>query len=362
MKVIFIGDPHFHTDNVQEINIFIPRLEELIQKTKPDLICVGGDLLHTHERLHSTPLNKINELLLMVKKYAFTYVLVGNHDYCNNQQFLTDNHWMNALKEWDNICIVDKVVYHLQDGYKFIFCPYTPPGRFVEALNIGAHENDSKWQDADCIFAHQEFSGWKIGVIVSFEGDKWPLDYPQVVSGHIHGKQKPQNNIFYTGSAMQHAFGESEQNIIAELFWENPGEVYTCIEHDLELPRKKMIAAEVEDIENVTVPEDDNKYKIVVSGNYESFKAMKKTKKYRELVKAGTKVVFKPQKIAKEKKDLEKVLNKITEEISDKDFKSILQALIVKEKDPYLFQAYEQIINDKRINIDDVMFLNVQEN
>ena len=37
-------------------------------------------------------------------------LLVGNHDYINNQQFLTNNHWMNAMKDWNNVTIIDKVI------------------------------------------------------------------------------------------------------------------------------------------------------------------------------------------------------------------------------------------------------------
>ena len=38
---------------------------------------------------------------------------------------------------------------------------------------------------------------------------------PFILSGHIHSNQKLQRNIYYPGSSMQHAFGESDRNIIA---------------------------------------------------------------------------------------------------------------------------------------------------
>ena len=94
---------------------------------------------------------------------------------------------------------------------KFIFVPYVPPGRFEEALRTLKDD----WISASCIFAHQEFAGCKMGAIVSIEGDKWDIKNPIVISGHIHSKQQPQKNIYYSGSAMQHAFGESAKNIIA---------------------------------------------------------------------------------------------------------------------------------------------------
>ncbi len=36
--------------------------------------------------------------------------------------------------------------------------------------------------------------------------------FPLVISGHIHSEQRPQKNIFYPGSVIQHALGESEDN------------------------------------------------------------------------------------------------------------------------------------------------------
>ena len=38
-----------------------------------------------------------------------TIVIVGNHDLINNQQFLTQNHWMNAMKDWENVRVIDDV-------------------------------------------------------------------------------------------------------------------------------------------------------------------------------------------------------------------------------------------------------------
>ena len=109
VKILTIGDPHFKIDNILEIEIFVDRLEELAEKEQPDIIICLGDLLHTHERLHTTPLNKAYDFVNRLRKIALTYVIVGNHDYIQNQQFLTENHWMNAMKEWENVIIVDKV-------------------------------------------------------------------------------------------------------------------------------------------------------------------------------------------------------------------------------------------------------------
>jgi DNA repair exonuclease SbcCD nuclease subunit len=347
--VLCIGDPHIQISNIPETDLLIERLINLATQKKPDLIIVLGDILHTHERLHTIALNKAYELINNMRLISKTYVLVGNHDMINNQVFLNENHWLSGMKEWENTVIVDKVLTETINSEKFIFVPYVPPGRFQEALNtIG-----SEWKDCSCIFAHQEFSGCKMGAIISVEGDKWPIAYPQVVSGHIHSRQIPQENIYYTGSAMQHAFGESEKNIIAYLIFQN--KKYEREEIDLQLPRKKIVYMDVEDVDNYEVPQTEDTLKVTLSGNYDQFKALKKTKKYKNLLDKGVKVIFKPKKIKKE--DENTTVSKEDQTSVSSDFKSILDSIINDQKDPYLFRAYELIVNGKEICLDDVMFL-----
>jgi hypothetical protein len=265
---------------------------------------------------------------------------------CNNQQFLNGNHWMNGMKEWDNVTIVDTIVPLEVDDKLFLFCPYVPNGRFEEALDT--YEGD--WKDASCIFAHQEFRGCKMGAIISIDGDNWKESYPHVISGHIHSRQKIQDNVYYPGSAMQHAFGESTKNIIAYVEF-NEDRDYILDEVDLKLPRKRIVYKEVEDMEEYEPPaESKDKIKVTISGNYEQFKAFKKTKKYKNLIKKGAKIVFKPKKLKTDKAALPEVEQ-------ESDFRVILAKLINHEKDEYLFQVYEHMVNGKIISEDDVLFL-----
>lgn len=349
VTVLFCGDPHFMVSNIPEVELFIERMTALANEKKPDLIICAGDLLHTHERLHTLPLNKAYEFIDKMRKISKTYVLVGNHDYIQNQQFLTDNHWMNGMKEWDNTIIVDRVVTEVINNVLFTFVPYVPPGRFQEALST-LDENVALWRESDCIFAHQEFFGCKMGAIVSVEGDKWPLDYPEVISGHIHSKQKPQQNVYYSGSAMQHAFGESSKNIIAYLTFESEQKGYRLDEIDLNLPRKKIVYMDVENVDDYELPDTDDKIKITVSGVYEQFKALKKTKKYKKLVKDGVKVVFKAKKIEHEKKLSEKIVDETA-------FSTILSEIVNQQKDSYLYETYELVVNNHTITHKDVVYL-----
>ena len=327
VKILTIGDPHFKIDNILEIEIFVDRLEELAEKEQPDIIICLGDLLHTHERLHTTPLNKAYDFVNRLRKIALTYVIVGNHDYIQNQQFLTENHWMNAMKEWENVIIVDKVCTLSKNEINFLLCPYVPNGRFEEALNT----LDMDWKTwPTCIFAHQEFFGCKMGAIISSDGDKWDLSYPLVVSGHIHSKQSPQANIYYTGSALQHAFGESEVNIIPIFTFKN--NKYTVDEINLNLPRKKIIYVDIENVDKFVSNDTSDSVKLTLSGNYDEFKAFKKTQKYKDIVSNGTKIVFKEPRKQIESNSLS----------PHTDFTKILHTLVMSTPD--VLEFYDRII------------------
>ena len=349
---IVVGDPHIKTTNIPEFNLFLERLLILIEDRKPDFIVDLGDTLNDHERLHTTALNKAYEFIDKLRNLAPTYVLVGNHDATTNTIFLTDNHWLNGMKEWKNVVVVDTVRTLKVNNQLFMFCPYVPNGRFIEALDTCQEES---WKKATCIFAHQEFYGCSMNAITSVEGDRWKESYPNVISGHIHAKQKLQSNIYYTGSAMQHAFGESTKNIIAVVTFgekDTAAGAYDLEEVDLKLPRKKIVHTTVEDMDSYEVPEEEDKdsVKITISGVYEQFKSFKKTKKYKEIIKSGTKIVFKPKKIQTETKvELENE--------QESDFRVILSSLVNQAKDPYLYQTHEYIVNGKDISENDVLFL-----
>jgi DNA repair exonuclease SbcCD nuclease subunit len=352
IKVLICGDPHIQVNNITEINMFMKKLMESAIENKPDFFVCLGDVLHTHEHLHSMAMNKAYEFINNMRQITKTFVLVGNHDAYNNQIYLNDNHWMNGMKEWENTTIVDRVVKYEIDNKKFLFSPYVPPKKFEEALNT----INEPWNDSSCIFAHQEFEGCKMGAIISVDGDKWALDNPLVISGHIHSRQIPQPNIYYSGSALQHAFGESEKNIIAYFTFNNDGS-YTFEEINLHMPRKKIIYMDVEDIINYEIPTSQDQIKLTLKGNFEQFKAIKKTQKYKKILETGIKIVFKPKKIEKNIDELKQEYSDSndTQEFEDEiksnktqlNFISILEKLVLKEENTFLNETYQLILNRK---------------
>ena len=338
--ILFIGDPHFQVSACEDVERFIIAVSELAEERLPDLIIIAGDILHNHERIHTTALNMAYSMVDRLRVIAHVMILVGNHDYCSNSQFLTDKHWMNAMKKWSNVTIVDTVVRKTVGDSIIVCVPYVPPGRFEDALDT----QPGGWRDADVIFAHSEFKGCKMGAIISIEGDNWPLDNPSVVSGHIHDRQTPQPNVYYPGSAMQNAFGESGHKVIPILTMNPDSDLaYDLEEVDLRLPGKKTVYMTADDIEGYVVPETNDRLKVSVSGDYSDFKALKKSKKYKELVERGVKVVFKPTKAEVLGGD-DVPLPPVVESAA---FITILDGLINAERDPILHSAYSMVVHSR---------------
>ena len=342
-KIVTIGDPHFQMSNMDEVKIFIQKCIQHLKKQKENLyaIVVLGDVLHDHERVHSTALNVAVKFLNELAEISPTYVLVGNHDLINNSQFLTQNHWMNALKSNKNITIVDDVMEEIWEDKTVVMCPYVPNGRFVEALDTGGD-----WREADVIFAHQEIKGVKMGSIVSEHGDEWKDDWPFVITGHIHQNQTPQPNVYYPGSALQVAFGESERNIIAEVDLNK-----LCREEikevDLGMQKKKILYTDASDLKKVAKKiepggtYENHKLKVCVDGSKEEFKALKKTAAFKNLQKKGVKIVYK-RKRAAIKADNMRIISARRDVLNCKDgFSEILARIVAESTSVELKKAYD---------------------
>ena len=337
MKFLFIGDPHIRVENFTAFDKLTKVIENTVRENDVDIILVAGDVMHYHERLHTLALNKSIDFLVDMGKLCKVVCLVGNHDMINNQQFLTSNHWMRHYKDrLPNVDVVDSTQRYTVKGVRFMCCPYVYPGRFVEALETG---DGFHWTESDIIFAHQEFKGCKMGAIVSEIGDEWDESWPQVVSGHIHDYQKPQSNVFYPGTPMQHSFGDKGDNIIL-LIDVDEGIRFTEIPTDVE--KKKTVYTSIEDVSSIiekgVKSTEDEKVKVAIKGTAEEFKVFKDSKEYKELVKAGITVAFKQE--ARVRPDMQ------NEEIQESDFHEILMSLLTKTENKRVLEDYKCVFYD----------------
>lgn len=328
MKFLFIGDVHIKTDNSEEIDILMREIDRVCSEEKYDHIIVGGDVMHYHERLFTQCLNKSLYFLNKLAKIAYTYVLVGNHDYVNNSEFLTENHWMNSLKTVDNLKIVDNVL----EFDDFILCPYVYAGRFIEALETVT----KNWSTKKLIFAHQEFKGCKMGAIVSTEGDEWKEDYPYIISGHIHDNQKVGNNIYYPGTPLQHSFGDSDTRVLCDISLEKEKKTIDIKNIHLNVPKKYIIKTNLKDIklDLKNIKEKNNRVKIKLDITNEEFKLFKDTKDYKELVDSGVKIQLNKKKENK---------NKIEYNEDSLNFTSLLENMVDADEE-MVREIYNEVV------------------
>nr|QCF47450.1 hypothetical protein [Erythrocytic necrosis virus] len=199
INILFITDLHVKISTFEQLDHLQKYLQEWIKKApRLDCIVVGGDTLDTHEKLCSLSLSKAcNFIDFLTQLSPCVYILVGNHDYINNSQLCTDKHWLNVLKKWGRVIVVDKPKKSYIKNKGILFVPYVPPGSFNTILESVDSE------DANIIFAHQEFRGCKMGSIESVIGDEWTRDIC-VISGHIHEMQNV-GNVYYPGSSISHS-------------------------------------------------------------------------------------------------------------------------------------------------------------
>lgn len=288
VKILAIGDPHFKVSNVQDTNLMSNAILSIANDIQPDLIVVLGDILDRHETIHVTPLCHAVQFLYSLSKITKTYVLIGNHDLKNNKEFLSSEHCLYPLKFCDNknMVVVDTTTMLQLQNMMFIFVPYVPVGKFQEALN-----KIPDWKSATCIFAHQEFKGAKMGSIISQEGDDWPVEYPLVISGHIHEFQQVQKNIIYIGTPIQHSYGDSCTKTISLFKFNLTLESHERIKlHGI--PCKKIIKIHCDEVSSFT-PDPDSNLKIIIHGTSGEIKNIVKHPNVLQWKKHGHKVIYK---------------------------------------------------------------------
>jgi DNA repair exonuclease SbcCD nuclease subunit len=354
MKALVIGDPHFkHNSDVSESEEYVTKIVAIAREHNPTFIVVLGDILNTHEIVRVQPHNLAEKFIEGLSEIAHTYVLIGNHDYINNSQFLTTNHIFGPFKKWNNVTIVDTTTgVYIEEKY-FVFVPYVPVGRFQEALDTLVKDGET-WELADCIFAHQEFKGCKPrnkdNTFKSKVGDVWDEDYPLVISGHIHKAQNVGKNIKYPGNSLQHSYLENPNKHVLIVEWREDTDSigdeisepkFTKISTGMK--KKKSIDMNVTEIKEKGSEcfEDNESFNLQINliGTTAEFNNFKTSELYTELTSQGT--VFSYEIAAtKQPKNNDVVLSGSNR--SDVSYDKVFQNL-VSTKNELIKKQYEKV-------------------
>jgi hypothetical protein len=236
---------------------------------------------------------------------------------------------MNGMKEWKNVNVVDRPLMIKKFDKKFTFVPYVPNGRFFEAL-----EKIPLWKSSECIFAHQEMKHCKMGVKISEDGDEWSDDYPMLVSGHIHERQRIGTKMLYPGSVINHAFGSDNQGI-TELTFED-GRDMEEDRIDINLVKKHIHYEKISNFHEIPKSRFVPNVKICLSGTYAEVKVFKATEQFDALKRSDVKVSFKIVKDPSEEKLVRRVFDK-------ESVMKVFERLILEEGDPELQKDFDKI-------------------
>jgi len=293
MSFLVIGDIHLKTGNLIEIEqVFQEIIKVSKERNDYDAIIFLGDIFDKHEMIHIEVLTTATNFFYELSNIKPIYILIGNHDRPNNSTFLNNKHHLNALKYWKNTYIIDDILIQEIKGKKFVFVPYVPPGRFLEALQT----KDINLNDVTCIFAHQEFKGSELSPgIKSENGDIWNNN-TYIVSGHIHEYNKLNEYILYIGTPIQQTYGEKTNKTISMItFCDDLNvESRSCKMNEericLCIPRKIEINLTCKELLN-TKFEEGIKCRVILTGNQSELKSISDIVK--EIKKENKNIIFK---------------------------------------------------------------------
>ena len=334
MSFLVIGDIHLKTANLIEIEqVFQEIINVAKERNDYDAIIFLGDIFDKHEMIHNEVLTSATNFFYQISNIKPIYILIGNHDRPNNSTFLNNKHHLNALKYWKNTYIIDDVLSQEINGKNFVFVPYVPPGRFLEAIQT----KDINLNDITCIFAHQEFKGSELSPgIKSENGDVWNNN-TYIVSGHIHEYNKLNEYILYVGTPIQQTYAEKSDKTISMIKFENDSRSCKINEDSrsckineeriyLNIPRKIEIKLTCKELLN-TKFDENIKCRVIITGNQSELKSISDIVK--EIKKENKNIIFK-YNIINEKNNLEfgsltefqkySYLDKLKKNIENKDY------------------------------------------
>jgi hypothetical protein len=221
-------------------------------------------------------------------------ILIGNHELATPSTYLSGTHPFTALRKWPRVRVVDTQCEVFEVcGQRFAAVPYTPPGRFVEALHTNPHYDD----DVVAIFAHQEFVGCCMDRVYSKSGDVWSDNLPIVISGHIHSHSRLGPNIRYVGTPRQVSFADpldtlkdGTEDKTVSLFTFND-DSWSEMRIPTRIPPKLEFCIRSDEVQSFRPPRDGS-IRVRVTGGYEANKAVREHPNVLAWKRRGVTVTF----------------------------------------------------------------------
>lgn len=184
IKVLRVGDPHVKINNLAESAKLIEFVYQQAILHSVDRIEILGDLFHNHAVLRVEILSFWQRHLQYLAGFCEVVALVGNHDQTGDYE--GNLHALNLYKLINSKFPIHIIDYPTRMGV-FAYLPYIHHEEpFLEAANKLAEEG------AKTLVCHATFQGsqYDNGFYAPDGFDLEKLNYPLVISGHIHKRQR----------------------------------------------------------------------------------------------------------------------------------------------------------------------------
>jgi len=217
LKLLIVGDIHSKKANLEVVDQVLTKCRKLAIKCDKTIFL--GDMNDGKANLRS-------ETVRQFKRHFKNWpnpiiILIGNHD-LENPMNPEGEHSLEFLREFENIQIMDKPIWYTHehtgrtDDPKFLFIPYYPEERFLEAYSESREERFTSdlYQEPQLLFLHQDMDFAKYSNGVQCHSNiraNMFSKHQRVFVGHIHLPQEFKN-IVYVGTPYTESFKESDEN------------------------------------------------------------------------------------------------------------------------------------------------------
>jgi DNA repair exonuclease SbcCD ATPase subunit len=238
-NIIHISDihipTHLHEDRKDEYHLVFGRLYKVIEKQliqNPNLIvAITGDLLHVKLNIEAETIILARNFLESLGKLCPTLLIIGNHDFAENNLERADSMTAVAHGIQNLYCLKYSGLYRLGNmifAFSSLF-----DGKFIHHENI---------PDTGGLPVYKLFHGTVVGsencngTINKISHKRYPSvvdfnGYNAVLMGHVHKYQKLTESMAYAGSLIQQNFGEPTDHH-GLLLWDTKTHMHTFHEID----------------------------------------------------------------------------------------------------------------------------------
>lgn len=231
MKILWYTDTHFgysgafsrpsssgyttRLDDTLELHRWIATQ---VKEHQPDLAINGGDIYKPQINLHGLEVSaSIRGTNQVIKASPMHITLLGNHDYIGRDTRVTAIDWLNELPKSKLIKTIDYMDFPEKDpDLALVFCPYVWDYDFaVKRMKELLKDRDFK---KVYYFGHAEIRGALNSVVLDLgtgehkehkatSANAVPVEFlsefTMAFNGHHHIPQRPEPNVYLTGSTQQ---------------------------------------------------------------------------------------------------------------------------------------------------------------